>query len=162
MGKPQLENADAQGALAPYDADFFRWTQDTAELIRLGRFDELDLEHVAEEIQDMGNRDKREVYSRLKVLLVHLLKWEFQPERQGSSWQATILEQRFQVSLVIKNSPSLDRFAAHELRSAYANAVKAAVLETGLSARFPKSCPYTVDEILDDSFLPDPPPSPRA
>jgi hypothetical protein len=142
---------------AGYDADFFEWTQSTAEMIRQGRLAEVDLEHVAEEIEDMGKRDRREVRSRLIVLIAHLLKWQVQPElRAGSSWQATVREQRKPLRLVLEDSPSLRRIPREELFPIFRSAVEEAVEETGLSAdRFPSSCPYTAEQILDGDFLPE-------
>ena len=143
-------------APARYDVDFFEWTQSTAELIREGRFAEVDWEHVAEEINDMGLRDRREVRSRLIVLIMHLLKWQFQPElRDRSSWRSTIVEQRSQLQLVIGDSPSLGRVPREELPMLYRAAVGRASAETGLGAnRFPQSCPYTAEQILDEDFFP--------
>jgi hypothetical protein len=139
-----------------YDSDFFEWTQRSAELIRQGRFSEADLEHIAEEIEDMGKRDRREVRSRLIVLIAHLLKWQLQPERRGPSWRETINEQRLQVSLVLDDSPSLRRAVNEELRLVYARAVRKARSETGLAAdRFPSQCPYSEEDLLEGSFLPD-------
>src|SRR5437588_12681668 len=77
-----------------YDEDFAVWTSETARLLRAGRFDEVDIEHVAEEIEDMGKRDKRELRSRLTVLIVHLLKRKWQPEKRTRGWQSTLLTQR--------------------------------------------------------------------
>ena len=77
-----------------YDRDFYEWTVRNAELLRSGRATEADLEHIAEEIEDMGKREQRELYSRLKVLIAHLLKWQVQPDRRGSSWESAILVQR--------------------------------------------------------------------
>jgi hypothetical protein len=141
---------------AGYDADFFQWTQSTAEMIRQGRLAEVDLEHVAEEIEDMGKRDRREVRSGLIVLIVHLLKWEFQPDLRTPSWDSTIDEQRTQIQLIIQDSPSLRRLPAEELAATYKRAIKRAIAQTGLGAdRFPSSCPYTAEQILDGDFLPD-------
>jgi hypothetical protein len=137
---------------AGYDADFFQWTQSTAEMIRQGRLAEVDLEHVAEEIEDMGKRDRREVRSRLIVLLVHLLKWELQPELRTPSWGSTIDEQRTQIQFAIQDSPSLRRLPSDELAATY----KRAMAQTGLEAsRFPSSCPDTAEQILDGDFFPD-------
>jgi hypothetical protein len=139
-----------------YDADFFRWTQSTAEMIRQGRLAEVDLEHVAEEIEDMGKRDRREVRSRLIVLVMHLLKWEFQPELRTASWRSTIGEQRMQIELIILDSPSLHRLPSDELAATYTHAVERAIAQTGLDGdRFPQSCPYTAEQILDGGFFPE-------
>jgi len=140
---------------ADYEVDFFEWTQSTAELIRQGRLAEVDLEHLAEEIESMGKRDRREVQSRLIVLLTHLLKWEFQPEMRKTSWRSTIREQRKQVRLVVGDSPSLGRLPREDLPALFRSAVEDAIEETGLDANhFPSSCPYTPDQVLDSDFLP--------
>src|SRR5271170_2694515 len=113
-GAPSSVNPDAG-----YDADFFQWTQSTAEMIRQGRLAEVDLEHVAEEIEDMGKRDRREVRSRLIVLVMHLLKWELQPDLRAASWRSTIVEQRTQIELILEDSPSLRRVPVEELSATY-------------------------------------------
>jgi hypothetical protein len=139
-----------------YDSDFFEWTQHSAELIRQGRLNEADLEHIAEEIEDMGKRDRREVRSRLIVLIAHLLKWQLQPERRTPSWRGTIIEQRQQLDLVFQDSPSLVDLAEHELPLIYTRAARRALAETGLASdRLPPECPYSETEILDSRFLPD-------
>jgi hypothetical protein len=163
MSKQQLEKVEPRNAEAQYHSDFFRWTQDTAELIRQRRFDELDLEHVAEEIQDMGLRDHREVRSRFIVLVMHLLKWQLQPEHRGNpSWVATIGEQRRELDLVLSDSPSLRRVPKEQLPVIYRKAVAGAIREAQLSPKlFPSDCPYTADQILDDNFLPEGPLAPR-
>jgi Domain of unknown function DUF29 len=133
-----------------YDRDFYAWTQETAELICRGEWEAVDREHVAEEIADMGKRDKREVRSRMTVLLLHLLKWQAQPElRDKSSWRATIVEQQDQLELLFEDSPSLYRAAEDELALIYGRAVKRAAKETGLGVgAFPKECPFTLEQVL--------------
>jgi hypothetical protein len=154
VSKQRLEKVETL-----YDEDFFRWTQETAELIRQRRFDEVDLDHVAEEIEDMGKRDHREVRSRLIVLLMHLLKWQLQPERrEKSTWVATINEQRADLDLVLQDSPSLRHIPRKQLPLIYRNAVERAIRDTGLSHKlFPSDCPYTPEQILDYGFLPEGP-----
>jgi len=154
--KEQHAEATALSSKVDYDTDFFQWTQSTAEMIRQGRLAEVDLEHLAEEIEAMGKRDRREVRSRLIVLVMHLLKWEFQPELRTSSWGSTIDEQRTQIQLVIQDSPSLRRVPSDELAASYKSAAKRASLQTVLdSDRFPPSCPYTAKQVLDGGFLPE-------
>ena len=132
-----------------YDVDFFAWTQETAELLRRGEFADIDWQHVAEEIADMGKRDRREVRSRLTVLLTHLLKWQAQPEQRRLSWRATIVEQRSELRLIFEDSPSLRRIAADEWRKIHRYALQRATEETGLRMEaFPKECPYSLDELL--------------
>ena|SRR2546426_4958321 len=145
----------ATGGAAAYDADFFAWTQRTAALLRARRFDEVDLEHAAEEIEDMGRRDVRELNGRLQVVLVHLLKWKLQPQKRTTSWQTTLLTQRSKIDVLVRDSPSLRAKLPDELPRNYAHAVKRAALETALRAdEFPTRCPFTVAQILDEDFLP--------
>ncbi|MGE5647224.1 MAG: DUF29 domain-containing protein [Acidobacteriota bacterium] len=146
----------ALGTERLYDVDFYRWTQRVAELLRDRRLDEIDLEHVADEIADMGKRDRRELRSRMIILLMHLLKWQLQPKlRDGSTWLATIVEQRRQIWLVLEDSPSLHGLLENELPLLYMRAARAMLKETGLPDNLPPGCPYTADQVLDDDFIPD-------
>src|SRR5271166_3528755 len=90
-----------------YDKDVLLWSQEQARLLRAGRFAELDIEHLADEIEDVGKSEKRELASRMAVLLAHLLKWKSQPENRSNSWRATINNQRKRIALTIKETPSL-------------------------------------------------------
>lgn len=139
-----------------YDVDFYRWATETARALREGRLAEVDMEHVAEELEDMGKRERRELKHRLAVLIAHLLKWRHQPEGRGTSWQATIVEQRQQIAGLLADSPSLRPPLADWVADAYAEAVLRAAAETALPERtFPAECPYTADQILSSGFLPD-------
>ena len=139
---------------AAYDADFFAWTRRTAELLRARRFDEVDVEHAAEEIEDMGRRDARELNRRLQVVLMHLLKWKLQPKKRTRSWQTTLLSQRSEIDTLLRDSPSLRHKLPVDLPRNYERAVTRAAVETGLRAdRFPPQCPFTVLQILDEKFL---------
>jgi hypothetical protein len=123
--------------------------------LRDGRFADLDVENLAEEVEDMGKRDRRVVESRLEVLLLHLLKWQYQPRRRSGSWRATIRVQRSRLELVLRDSPSVRAEVPAMLLRRYPKAVAAAADETGLpEARFPPTCPYTAEQILDEKFLP--------
>jgi Domain of unknown function DUF29 len=138
-----------------YDVDFFEWTQRTAGQLRARRFHEVDLQHAAEEIEDMGKRDLRELNSRMEVLLAHLLKWKLQPRHRSRSWRATIVAQRHEIEATLKDSPSLRRRLASARRSNYERAAARAAAETGLRwSAFPPDCPFSMDEILDAGFLP--------
>jgi hypothetical protein len=154
--KEQSVALTGAGSAENYETDFFEWTQSTADMIRQRRFSEVDWEHVAEEINDMGLRDRREVRSRLIVLIMHLLKWQLQPEKRArSTRRSTIVEQRRQLGLVMEDSPSLARIPHAALPALYRAAVKDAVKETGLRAdRFPEDCPYTAEQVLDGDFFP--------
>jgi hypothetical protein len=146
---------------ALYDRDFFEWTVRNAELLRNGCVEEADLEHIAEEIQDLGDRHRREIRSRLVVLLKHLLKWSMQPQRRytesgSSSWLSTIREQRGQLADLLEEAPSLKRFAEETLPKAHRRAIKEASAETGIPIRqFPEQCPFRFDQVLEDEFLPE-------
>jgi len=139
-----------------YDVDFFEWTQRTAGQLRARRFARVDIEHVAEEIEDMGKRDLRELNSRMEVLLAHLLKWKLQPRKRSRSWRATIVVQRREIDATLQDSPSLRRRLVSARPSNYEGAVARAAAETGLGVTaFPPSCPFSIEEILDVGFLPD-------
>lgn len=141
--------------LATYDSDFHLWSQNQAAAIRDGKFAEIDLENVAEEIESLGKSDKREIRNRLEVLLLHLLKWQFQSEKRSNSWNGSIVEARLRVSGLVEDSPSLKNLPEQRLVEAYADARRRAAAETGLSIkRFPAECPYSIVDIMDDDFLP--------
>jgi hypothetical protein len=138
-----------------YDRDFFEWTVRNAELLRAGRTAEADLEHIAEEIEDMGRRERRELLSRLSVLISHLLKWQAQPERRSRSWSGTIRLQRDEFAGLLAEMPSLRRFLASDLKNAYEHAAIMASAETGLPPEaFPAACPFTLEALLDPNFIP--------
>jgi hypothetical protein len=118
--------------------------------------DEVDIEHVAEEIEDMGKRDKRELHSRLTVLILHLLKWKWQSGKRSPGGQSTILTQRAELDRLFEDSPSLRRTITASVVKVYPVAPQAAVAETALPAtRFPGECPFSAERILDRSFLPE-------
>src|SRR5262249_8758184 len=137
------------------DDDFFEWTQHSAALLREGRFGELDVAYLAEEVEDMGRRDRRELEGRLQVLLVHLLKCIAQPERRGASWRRTIVAQRAGMERVLRASPSFRPRLEADLDRHYADAVERAVIETELPVEcFPSQCPWTPSQLLDKRFFP--------
>ena len=141
-----------------YEHDFFQWTQTTAALIRQGKWHEVDPESVAEELESLGKRDWRELRHRLDGLLMHLLKWRYQPSMRqtGHSWRLTIREHRRQLIVLLEDSPSLRPRVPTVVPNSYANARIDASDETGLPlATFPTACPWTVDQILDESFWPE-------
>lgn len=141
-----------------YEQDIIAWANEQARLIRAGRFDLLDLEHIAEEIEDVGKSEQRELESRMAVLLAHLLKWQFQPERRGSSWQITIRGQRNMVCKRVSKTPSL-KYTLQDSdwwSEAWFDGVTQASTETGLEFdTFPEDCPWTPEQILDQEFLPE-------
>ena len=134
-----------------YDADFYAWANQQAELLRAGRVQAADIAHIAEEIESMGRSEKRELISRLAVLLAHLLKWDAQPDRRGRSWILTILEQREEVAEVLHDNPSLRARIEEILADAYRKALLAAERETGLpESAFPAACPWTFEQAMRD------------
>jgi hypothetical protein len=140
-----------------HDEDFFLWTQRQATLIRAGQLESMDREHVAEEIESLGISDRRQLRNRLEVLMMHLLKWQFQPMHRSRSWRSTIRTQRRRIERVLEESPSLRREVAELSREEYPAAREAASAETGFAlGTFPKSLPYAPEQILDNDFYPGP------
>jgi len=147
---PTVENAEL------YETDFAAWSERTAEAIRAGRWEEIDRESVAEEIEALARSDKREISSRLTVLIQHLLKWRYQPERRGASWLLTITEQRQEINGLIDDSPSLRSQPRQAFVKAYSNARVQAALAIGVpETAIPKIPPFTVEQALDPDFLPE-------
>jgi Domain of unknown function DUF29 len=139
-----------------YDKDFYAWTVHNAQCLREGKLSEVDLAHVAEEIESMGKSDKRELMSRLAILLAHLLKWQFQPERRGNSWKCTIEEQRFELIDLLEESPCLKYELDQRLEHAYQKAVLIAMKETGINKEiFPQQCLFSLDQSLSADFFPE-------
>jgi hypothetical protein len=154
MPQPAVESAAGSSGL--YDADFFRWTETMAAALRSGELSRLDLENLAEEIESLGRSDRRRIESRLTVLLMHLLKWQVQPEMRSGSWRGTIVAQRTRIRKLLQESPSLRSFFESVVDECYGDAVVQAVAETGLPiAMFPIDCPYAIEAILNVEFLPD-------
>jgi hypothetical protein len=132
-----------------YEQDETAWLEAMAELARDGRATDLDLVHLAEYLSDMARRDRREVTSRLVVLLAHLLKWVHQPRRRSRSWRVTVIEQRQELKELAAQGV-LRTHAEEVLTDAYAQAIERASAETSLPAdRFPRECPYSLSELLE-------------
>lgn len=141
----------------PYDTDLYAWATGNAALIRAGRLTEVDFDHIAEELESMGRSERRAITSRLEVLLMHLLKWRLQPGRQSRIWQLNIQEQRRRLARLLAENPSLQAELPAILPDAYSDAVLSAAQETGLDeAAFPDACPFTLADVLDAAFWPDP------
>lgn len=138
-----------------YETDIVAWANEQAQLVRTGQFELLDLEHIAEEIEDVGKSEQRELASRMVILLAHLLKWQFQPERQGRSWQITIRNQRRAIQLHLKQVPSLKVKLddAEWWEIVWGDAIYQASKETGLD-NFPETCPWSIEDILSDEWMP--------
>ena len=141
---------------ADYDSDVILWAEEQARLLRAGRFAELDIEHIADEIEDVGKSEKRELASRMAVLLAHLLKWRFQPEKRTKSWRTTIKGQRRSIEAALRATPSLKTVMRDPEWGAvvWDDALAQAERETGLED-LPESCPFTFDEARDPDFWPE-------
>lgn len=143
--------------LTSIDDDFALWAAEQAALLNSGRLDRVDIENIVGELEYLGGSQKSEIEKRLRVLLAQLLKWEFQHGQRSNSWRATLIEQRTEIAEVIRRSPSLKRYPANVVARAYEVAALRASGETGFPlATFPETCPYTIEQILDPSYLPDP------
>ncbi len=139
-----------------YEQDFYAWLMHNAQLIRQGRFVEVDVENVAEELECLGRSERHQLVSRLSVLLMHLLKWAYQPQKRSKSWIYTIREQRKKLMRLLKDSPSLKPELDERLTESYEIAVLKAAKETRLDdTTFPTTGPYFLEEVLDDNFYPD-------
>jgi hypothetical protein len=142
--------------MSDYQKDFYAWTQEQAALLKAGRLHELDLINLLEEIETMGRSEKRELNSRLTVLLVHLLKWHYQSGRQSKSWQLSIEGQRDNCFDVLDDNSSLKPQLNELINRAYSKARTLAAKETGLDKSvFPMTCSWTLAQILDNEFYPD-------
>lgn len=141
---------------ATYDADFYAWTVEQANLLRQGRFADADIANIIEEIETLGRSEKRELRNRLIVLLVHLLKWQVQPGGRSVSCRSTIDEQREGLREHLAENPSLAATMPDLLPFIWQRAVRRATNETLLAENsFPTACPWTVDLILDNGFFPE-------
>jgi hypothetical protein len=146
-----METQDAPS----YEEDFVAWLEDQARRARGGDVEGLDLENIAEELEGLARSDRREIRSRLTVLLTHLLKYLVQPQKRSSSWLETIDEQRDGIAELIEDSPSLRVFPAEILDRAYPAARRKAARQTRLPEReFPEHCPFDIEAVLDPRWLP--------
>lgn len=139
-----------------YEKDFYSWSMKNATLLREKKFSDIDVEHIAEELEAMGRSEKRELVSRLSVLIAHLLKWKFQAVRRSRSWENTISTQRLDINDLLEDSPSLRHDFDEKIKKAYKKARMKAEDETGIDReRFPKTCPFSAEEIMDEEFFPE-------
>ncbi len=139
-----------------YETDIVAWAREQAALLRSGQLSALDIEHIAEEIEDVGKSEKRELASRMAVLLAHLLKWQHQPGRRGSSWTRTLKEQRKAIAAALRQTPSLKASLTDPdwLAGVWADAVTKAIDETGLDS-FPEDCSWPMMQVLSEDFFPE-------
>jgi hypothetical protein len=139
-----------------YDKDFHAWIQSQIHLLKTGKTNELDIAHLIEELEDMGRSNVRELESRFLILIAHLLKWQFQAEKQSSGWRGSINEQRMQLIRLLRKVPSLKQELQIAVDDAYPDAVLLAMKDTGLDySIFPNHCPYTIEQLFDEDFYPE-------
>jgi len=139
-----------------YELDFFGWANEQAALLRAGRLSAADIEHIAEEIESMGRSEQQQLESRLIVLLLHLLKWRFQPNLRGSSWRLTMKEQRSRIARHLRKNPSLQAVLDETIADAYGDAIIGAERETGLpDSTFPAVCEWSFEQIMAEDFWPE-------
>lgn len=138
-----------------YETDYLQWIETTVERLRSQDYGNVDWENLIEEIDDMGRSESRSLESNLIVVLLHLLKWQYQPELRSGSWEGSMIEHRRRIKKALKESPSLNSYLESIFAESYAEAVKQAKAETSLPLEtFPTQCPYQLIEVTDDRFLP--------
>lgn len=138
-----------------YDHDFYGWLNENVKLIRNHQLQKIDIEHIAEELEAMAKSEKRELLNRLCVLLMHLIKWQYQVPKRTRSWRNTILTQRMDILELLEDSPSLKIQLEEKMQSAYEKAKIKAEDETGIDQQqFPEQCPYTLEQVLSSNFFP--------
>lgn len=138
-----------------YDTDFNLWVESQVVALKARRLEDLDLSNLIEEIEDLAKRDKKALRSYLKVLLLHLLKWQYQPSKRSKSWKASISNARIEIEDILLDSPSLKNYLPTVVVQTYASARVLAVDETGLPVEtFPADCPYALTKALELEFLP--------
>ncbi len=138
-----------------YDTDFYLWTQQQAALLRRGQLQAVDVANLAEEIESMGKSDRRALGSSLANILLHLLKWRYQPERRGTSWKLSIRNARRDVARLVSESLSLKPQLPDLIQDEYTAARENAADETNLPlATFPAECPFTTEQLLDGDYCP--------
>jgi hypothetical protein len=139
-----------------YQKDAHAWYFANAKMLREKRFEEIDLDNLIEEMESMGRNERNTLKSFFVQLFLHLLKWQYQPERQGSSWQKSIRAQRNNIMDHLKDNPSLKSYLDEIVKNAYVKSCKDAAIETDLDISFfPDEMPFTLEQALDDAWLPE-------
>ena len=139
-----------------YDKDFYSWLMKNAQLLREHKVSDIDSEHIAEELESMGKSEKRQLLSRLSILLAHLLKWQCQSVKRTRSWKNTITTQRIDINDLFEDSPSLGYEIRDKIEKSYQKAKLLAEDETGIEQKnFPVNCPFSLEQVLDSEFFPE-------
>ena len=138
-----------------YEKDFYGWAITNAALLKQGKFSEVDMEHVIGEMESLGRSNRRELVSRLGILIAHLLKWEYQPDLKNKSWKGTIVRQRIDINDVLEENPSLKSQLDTIISKSYRYALAILEEETPLDLKlFPEECRYAFSQIMDEKFYP--------
>ncbi|UIE40138.1 DUF29 domain-containing protein [Leptodesmis sichuanensis] len=136
-----------------YETDFYAWTLEQSKLLKEGDFKHLDIPNLVEEIESLGKQQRQELRNRLGILIGHLLKWHYQPDKRTKSWRATIREQRREILQLLKENPSLKPYLAEAIADAYESGKDLVVKETPLDYEdLPENCPYIADQLVDPNF----------
>jgi hypothetical protein len=136
-----------------YETDFYAWTLEQSKLLNEGDFKHLDITNLVEEIESLGKQQRQELRNRLGILIGHLLKWDYQPEKRSKSWRVTIREQRREISQLLKENPSLKPYLAEAIAHAQESGIDLVVRETPLDYEdLPENCPYTLEQLFNPSF----------
>ncbi len=139
--------------MTTYHTDFYLWTQQQADLLRQGALSALDVENLIEEIETMGKSQRDATGSHMVIVMMHLLKWQYQPERRSNSWRDSIVNGRIQIEDLLDNNPSLKPHVQSLIEKGYAKAKRYASRETGLPLiTFPEQCPFTMEQIIGDGW----------
>ncbi len=148
MNEPHLTKLDL--------ADFNAWVNQTVQLLQSQRWHEIDLPQLIAEVEDLGKSERRGIASQLTRLLLHLLKWQYQPQRRSDSWLDSITDARTQIELAIDDSPSLKTYPVEQLEACYQRALRQAAKQTGIdSSMFPEQCPYSPELVVDLDWFPE-------
>jgi len=155
MQTPQTQQTPETSMQSLYETDFYAWTQEQTKLLKNQQWNQLDLPNLMEEIESLGKQQRAELRNRLRILIGHLLKWEYQTERRSRSWLMTIRVQRRDTQELLAENPSLKPYLEEALQKIYENGRDLASGETNLPLKtFPKNCPYSLVEIFQDDFYP--------
>jgi hypothetical protein len=136
-----------------YETDFYAWTLEQSKLLKERDFKHLDITNLVEEIESLGKQQRQELRNRLGVLIGHLLKWDYQPEKRSKSWRVTIREQRREILQLLKENPSLKPYLIEAIAHAHESGLDLVVKETPLDyGDLPENCPYTSEQLFDPDF----------
>lgn len=139
-----------------YTTDFNQWVEQTVQFLRDRQWHQIDREALIDEVESLGKSERRAIASQLIRLLLHLLKWQYQPQRRSDSWLDSITDARTQIDLAIADSPSLQSYPAEQLEKCYQRARRQAAKQTNFdSSVFPEDCPYALESVLDEDWRPD-------